>query len=95
MESRLIKTLRQQKNRQERRNKLEAFYGGCCQWVHCNKTERLEFAHLKPTKCQGKGRGQNERLIDVRKHPTHYTLLCRGHHRGFDSGKLTLTLKGG
>lgn len=93
MESRLVKRLRQQMNRATRRAKLEARYGSECQWWCCCTDTGLEFAHLEPTKCKGKGRGQNERLKDVEDHPTHYTLLCRHHHREFDSGRLVLNLK--
>lgn len=93
MESRLVKQLRQQKNRADRRAKLEARWGGVCCWAGCEKSSKLEFAHLEPTKCTGKGRGQNERLKDIEDHPNHYTLLCREHHRGYDKGKATLNLK--
>ena len=45
---------------------------------------RLEFAHLSPTDVRGRGRGQWERYLDVKRHPDRYLLLCHTHHRFMD-----------
>jgi hypothetical protein len=57
-------------------------HGGKCQT--CGSTQDLEFAHIKPTKVKGKGRGMKERLWDIKKHPTPYTLLCNWCHAILD-----------
>ena len=41
---------------------------------------RLEFAHVAPTKLNGRGRGAYHRLRDVEKNPEAYRLLCRPCH---------------
>ena len=63
-------------------NRLIAERGGKCQ--ACEETLDLEFAHVKPTKCVGKGRGKSRRMLDVMKHPKRYILLCMGCHDSFD-----------
>jgi len=61
--------------RKERENKCE----------QCNmKKNRLEFAHIKPTGLNGKGRGRNRRVLDIMKNKDCYKLLCRSCHRDFD-----------
>lgn len=64
------------------RSRLLARYGGAC--TRCGSTKRLEFAHVKPTALNGRGRGSRERYYDVLKHPDCYTLLCRKHHNLMD-----------
>lgn len=44
----------------------------------------LEFAHTAETEVVGMGRGRKERIVDIRKHPEHYALLCKPCHREFD-----------
>jgi hypothetical protein len=45
----------------------------------------LEFAHTKPTKLNGRGRGIIRRALDIRKHPGCYVLACRRCHSVMDS----------
>ena len=47
---------------------------------------RLEFAHVAPTKLNGRGRGTYHRLRDVEKNPEAYRLLCRPCHMDLDYG---------
>jgi len=47
---------------------------------------RLEFAHVAPTKLNGRGRGTYRRLRDVEKNPEAYRLLCRPCHMDLDYG---------
>lgn len=65
-------------------------FGGKCEL--CGSTYRLNFAHLMPTKLSGRGRGSQERAMDVRDHPENYALLCEKHHKSFDSNTLLLNL---
>lgn len=44
----------------------------------------LQWAHLRPTGLSGKGRGYNHRVLDIRRNPDHYALLCRDCHISFD-----------
>ena len=44
----------------------------------------LEFAHTKPTKLSGMGRGKRHRYYDILNHPDSYMLLCHNHHREYD-----------
>ena len=53
-------------------------YGAKCNM--CEKQWDLEFAHLEPTTCHGKGRGKRKRLEDILRHPTSYRLLCETCH---------------
>lgn len=64
---------------------LRLKYGGKCQWQNCNQTKNLEFAHTKPTKLKGKGRGRKERYYDIKNNPTSYILLCKYHHKILDT----------
>ena len=52
-------------------------------------TEELQFAHVRPTKLKGVGRGKSRRLLDVKHHPSCYELMCgsvrgNGCHEAFD-----------
>jgi len=64
------------------RENLISKRGGKCQT--CGSTDRLEFAHLRPTGLNGMGRGFNRRVLDVLRHPRSYRLLCRSCHDAFD-----------
>ena len=62
---------------------LKAFFNKC--WFkNCKKTENLEFAHIKPTTLNGRGRGRWRRTYDVINNPCRYVLLCHEHHRFLD-----------
>lgn len=61
-----------------RRADLLVMFGGVCKT--CGETQDLEFAHMEPTECVGKGRGFNNRVMDVEQHPEAYTLLCTVCH---------------
>ena len=74
----------------KRRKRLLEEWGGEC--LFCGSTEKLEFAHLKETELNGRGRGRKERLYDVIKHPDSYVLLCNKNHREFDEGKISIQL---
>jgi hypothetical protein len=73
----------QRRKRRKLRARLVAQLGGKCR--DCPKTTGLEFAHVRPTELSGPGRGQNERLYDVKRNPDCYTLLCGGCHWKFDN----------
>lgn len=64
------------------RAELEAALGGRCR--DCGVEWGLEFAHLEPTECVGRGRGKYKRLKDVRENMDKYTLLCQPCHEAFD-----------
>jgi hypothetical protein len=78
-------TKSQKEYRRERRLRLEKLHGGAC--LKCGSKERLQFAHLTPTKLKGKGRGQNERLKDIEDNPQCYVLLCTTCHREYDKNE--------
>jgi len=63
-------------------NKLRELYGGEC--AICGSKERLEFAHVKPTELEGRGRGRKERYYDISSNPDCYMLLCHWCHREHD-----------
>jgi hypothetical protein len=60
----------------------EAFGGKC---IICERTWSLEFAHIKPTKLNGEGRGLRKRFYDIVNHPDSYCLMCNKDHKYFDS----------
>ena len=64
------------------RKELEYYFGGCC--FFCYSEDHLEFAHIFPTKINGKGRGSFTRLQDVKKNQLSYLLLCHDCHNKFD-----------
>lgn len=66
----------------EKRKQLIKLFGGMC--VLCWTTENLEFAHIKPTKLNGLGRGRKERYYDVKNNPKSYVLMCKKCHERFD-----------
>lgn len=53
-------------------------FGGKCDM--CEKTWDLEFAHVEPTNCVGKGRSKRKRLTDILQHRDAYKLLCETCH---------------
>lgn len=62
--------------------KLREARGGRCQWpAGCDVTMNLEFAHIKATGLNGRGRGQTQRYRDIQESPDAYLLLCRPHHK--------------
>lgn len=68
--------------------RLRRMFGNQCQI--CGSQQQLEFAHLKPTGVNGRGRGRQTRLYDVKKNPDKYALLCRKCHLKFDRGEIQL-----
>ena len=66
----------------ELREELIEKFGGKC--VVCDSTEDLEFAHIKPTKLSGRGRGRKERYYDVIKNPDCYALTCKEHNKNVE-----------
>lgn len=65
-----------------KRAEMVKYFGGCCQT--CGDDSFLEFAHVKPTKCTGSGRGSTQRIYDVMTHLSHYILLCADCHDSYD-----------
>lgn len=61
--------------RQERRERCEE-----CGARHANKRP-LQFAHIRPTGLNGRGRGQTQRFMDIMRNPDAYLLLCGCCHR--------------
>ena len=66
------------------RNKLIEEFGGECQNCGEENRSKLEFAHIKPTKVSGYGRGSNRRILDVMKNKDKYRLMCNLCHDAFD-----------
>ena len=68
------------------------FYGSRCNnplcQIHYN-LEKLEFAHIKPTKLHSVGRGKKNRVLDIRNNKDKYTLLCHNCHKEFDKENTT------
>lgn len=91
-----IKTVVIKTNRQDSKyyhklaNKQAALdlLGNKCQ--NCGNIYALEFAHKKKTDLNGRGRGSNDRYLDVLRHPDSYILLCKPCHTDFDSGRLNI-----
>jgi len=46
----------------------------------CGAGGDLEFAHVKPTKLSGQGRGMDRRFRDVLSHPDCYVIACKSCH---------------
>lgn len=72
----------QTRYRQKKRLNLILEHGDIC--YLCLKVKgfnrKLEFHHLKPTGLNGEGRGFDNRIRDIVKHPDSYILLCRKCH---------------
>jgi hypothetical protein len=62
-------------------------------WVR-RSLARLEWAHRRPTGLNGWGRGRLDRLMDVKRHPRAYALLCKDCHKLFDTDVLHAPSKG-
>jgi len=69
----------------KKKKMLIKLFGGKC--MFCGKETDLEFAHIRPTKVVGLGRGSYKRIKDVIEKPHSYILLCKECHRAFDNGK--------
>lgn len=61
-----------------------------CEKEGCTNKMSLQFAHIKPTKLSGRGRGRGKemRYYDIKKHPDHYLLLCTLCHHKLDWGTI-------
>lgn len=66
------------------RERVMALFEPSCE--ECGSSERLEFAHVQPTKLKGRGRGTYHRLRDVERNHEAYRLLCRPCHVDLDYG---------
>jgi hypothetical protein len=55
---------------------------GRCKVCGCELS--LEFAHLRPTGLNGRGRGMKARLLNIQKHLEDYVLMCHSCHREYD-----------
>ena len=52
----------------------------------CGSTDKLEFAHRHGMETlRGSGRGLSAVILDIRKNPLNYRLLCKDCHREYDS----------
>ena len=60
------------------RKLLKILYGGCC--TLCHSTLSMEFAHIIPTKLDGRERGSYKRVFDVKSNLDCYLLLCYSCH---------------
>lgn len=60
--------------------------GNACEY--CRSIQDLEFAHIKPTKLKGMGRGKDRRAYDIKRNPDSYMLMCQKCHRAFDKGNM-------
>jgi hypothetical protein len=58
--------------------KLRKDYGDRCYF--CSSTFQLEFAHVLPTKLNGRGRGRKERYYDIINNRDKYLLTCKNHN---------------
>lgn len=72
-----------------RMHKLRISRGGKCEG--CGKRLRysqrgpnLQFAHVRWTGLQGRGRGLINRFLDIVRHPRHYKMVCRACHLAMD-----------
>lgn len=64
----------------------QAWGGRCCiGFGGCWKTDGLEFAHVKETGLNGRGRGMPQRYRDIVNNPDCYLLVCRACHAKADS----------
>lgn len=56
--------------------KNRCFKCGICQ----EDIDKLQFAHIKPTKLSGEGRGLQKRYFDIKHNPDSYFLTCKDNH---------------
>jgi len=74
----------------KRFEQLRAEFGGRCslELEGCLKTQRLEFAHKRPTGIKNNGhrggRGMPQRFHDIKNNPSAYILVCRNCHAKID-----------
>jgi hypothetical protein len=61
---------------------LRAAFGDRCDL--CGARDALEFAHIEPNGCVGKGRGGLVRAYSIKNNPAHYRLLCHTCHQRYD-----------
>ena len=64
---------------------LRKEFGNECQV--CGDKENLEFAHVRKTELEGKGRGRKERYYDIKNNKDCYMLLCKACHKSMDRRK--------
>ena len=69
----------------ELRKRLLQHYNNRC--FFCGSAKELQFAHMRPTKLQGMGRGSMHRVYDIKNNLLNYELLCRECHESFDNNK--------
>lgn len=60
--------------------KNRCFECGICQ----EDIDKLQFAHIKPTKLNGEGRGIRHRYYDIKRNPDSYYLTCKSNHDKID-----------
>ena len=72
------KSQQERKRIRRRFNELKIKFGGKC--FFCGQTFLLEFAHCKPTKLSGRGRGFIKRYYDIKNNPDCYKLTCKLHN---------------
>jgi hypothetical protein len=68
-------------------NELRSNFGGICHYPECKSIENLQFAHRRPTRLSGSGRGKRKRYYDIMNNPVNYILLCLVHHARYDGRK--------
>ncbi len=73
---------RLRKHRAKLKEKAHQAVGRVCQ--HCGATP-IQFAHVRPTKLSGRGRGSVARYKDVAKFPKRYIPLCAACHYDYDN----------
>ena len=66
----------------------DVIFGGKC--FHCGIKHGIRvchFAHIEPTRLNGRGRGQDNRYYDILRNQNKYALLCGFCHSDMDNGK--------
>ena len=74
----------------ELRQQILDHYENKCRVPGCQTGQKLEYAHIKATGLNGRGRGSWERIRDVIQNWDCYVLLCVAHHTDYDSGLIDL-----
>jgi hypothetical protein len=72
------------KYRQRLRQRVKTYYRNKC--CFCDETEKLELAHIAPTKLKGQSRGMDRRYRDAIKNRMAYRLMCKDCHHEYDHG---------
>jgi hypothetical protein len=65
------------------KSQLLQHYNNRC--FFCGSTINLQFAHIRPTKINGQGRGRITRYYDIKNNLLKYELLCEECHTAYDS----------